>query len=94
MTMRAWVEANASARHFMGKALRAYAKGKESNLVLIGTMPIPHSKDEPTPRERKDKRDLVRQGATIFKKSLLASRLVSVTRAPVQLGQICASLPP
>jgi hypothetical protein len=54
----------------MGKVLRGYAKAKDGNLILIGTMPIPHSKDKPSPREREDKRHLVRQGATIFKKEV------------------------
>jgi hypothetical protein len=54
--------------HSMGKALRGYAKGKDGNLILIGTMPVVHSKDKSSPRERKDKRHLVGQGATIFKK--------------------------
>ena len=40
----------------MRKVLRGYAKGKDSNLILIGTMPVPHSKDKSSPRERKDKR--------------------------------------
>jgi hypothetical protein len=52
----------------MRKVLRGYAKGKNGNLVLIGTIPIPHSKDTRSHREREDKRHLVRQGATIFKK--------------------------
>jgi hypothetical protein len=52
----------------MRKVLRGYAKDKDGNLILIGTMPVPHSKDKSSPRERKDKRHLVRQGATIFKK--------------------------
>jgi hypothetical protein len=54
--------------HPMRKVLRGYAKDKDGNLILIGTMPVPHSKDKPSPRERKDKRHLVRQGATSFKK--------------------------
>jgi hypothetical protein len=54
----------------MTKVLRGYSKDKDGNLVLIGTMPMPHSKDKPTPRERKDKRDLVRRGARIFKEEL------------------------
>jgi hypothetical protein len=54
--------------HSMRKALRGYAKGKDGNLILIGTMPVVHSKDKSSPRERKDKRHLVGQGATIFKK--------------------------
>ena len=54
----------------MGKTLCGYAKNKEGNLVLIGTMPVPHSKDKPSPREREEKRHLVRQGATIFKKEV------------------------
>ena len=37
----------------MRKVLRGYAKGKDSNLILIGTMPIPHSKDKSSPRERR-----------------------------------------
>jgi hypothetical protein len=52
----------------MRKVLRGYAKGKDGNLILIGTIPIPHSNDKRSPREREDKRHLVRQGATIFKK--------------------------
>jgi hypothetical protein len=50
--------------HAMRKVLRGYAKDKDGNVTLIGTMPIPHSKDKASPRERKDKRHLVRQGAT------------------------------
>ena len=56
----------------MRKVLRGYAKGKDSNLILIGTMPISLSKDKSSPRERKDKRHLVRQGATIFRKETVA----------------------
>jgi hypothetical protein len=52
----------------MRKALRGYAKVKDGNLILIGTIPVPHSKDKPSPGERENKRRLVRQGATIFKK--------------------------
>ena len=36
----------------MRKVLRGYAKAKDGNLVLIGTMSVPHSKDKPSPRER------------------------------------------
>ena len=54
----------------MTKVLRGYSKDKDGNLVLIGTMAIPHSKDKPNPRERKDKRDLIRRGATVFKEEL------------------------
>jgi hypothetical protein len=52
----------------MAKILRGYAKDKNGSLVLIGAMTVAHSKDKSTPRERKDKRHLVRQGATVFKK--------------------------
>ena len=52
----------------MRKVLRGYAKDQDGNFILIGTMPVPHSKDESSPRERKDKRHLVRQGATLFRK--------------------------
>ena len=34
----------------MRKVLRGYAKDKDSNLILIGTMPIPHGKDKSSPR--------------------------------------------
>ena len=51
--------------------LRGYAKDKDGNLILVGTMPVPHSKDKASPRERKDKRHLVRQGATIFKREIV-----------------------
>ena len=40
----------------MKSVLRGYAKDKDGNLILIGTMPVPHSKDKASPRERKDKR--------------------------------------
>jgi hypothetical protein len=55
----------------MRKVLRGYAKDKDGNPILIGTMPVPHSKDKPSPRERKDKRHLVGQGATIFKREIV-----------------------
>jgi hypothetical protein len=59
--------------HPTRKVLRGYAKDKDGNLLLIGTVPIPHSKDKSSPRERKDKRHLVRRGATIFKKETVAN---------------------
>ena len=52
----------------MRKVIRGYAKDKNLNLILIGTIPVPHSKDKPSPAGRQDKRYLVRHGATIFKK--------------------------
>jgi hypothetical protein len=55
----------------MRKVLRGYATDKNGNLILIGTIPFPHSKDKRSPREREDKRHLVRQGATIFNKEFL-----------------------
>ena len=58
----------------MRTVLRGYAKDKDGNLALIGTIPMPHSKDKSRPKERKAKRYLVRQGATIFKKEVLANR--------------------
>jgi hypothetical protein len=56
----------------MMKVLRGYAKDRNGNLVLIGTIPVPHSKDKSRPKERKAKRYLVRRGATIFKKEVIA----------------------
>ena len=57
----------------MRKVLRGYAKAKDGNLILIGTMPVPHSKDKSFPRERKDKTHLVRQGATILREKQWAN---------------------
>jgi hypothetical protein len=50
------------------KVLRGYAKDRNGNLILMGTIPALHSKDKASPRERQDKRHLIRHGATIFKK--------------------------
>jgi hypothetical protein len=55
----------------MRKVIQGYAKDKNLNLTLIGTSPVPHSKDKPSPVARQDKRYLVRQGATIFKKETI-----------------------
>ena len=55
----------------MRKVIRGYAKDKDGNLVLVGTIPVPHSKDKPSARERHEKRHLSNQGATIFKKEII-----------------------
>ena len=55
----------------MRRVLRGYAKDKNGNLLVISTITVPHSKDKRSPRERQDKRHLVRQGATIFKKEIV-----------------------
>ena len=55
----------------MRKVLRGYAKSKDGVLIKIGTIPVPHTKDKTSPRERQDKRHLIRQGATIFKKEIV-----------------------
>jgi len=52
----------------MRKVLRGYARDKNGNLVLIGTIPVPISKDKCPPIARPEKRHLIRQAATIFKK--------------------------
>jgi hypothetical protein len=64
------IRRKAMQEHFMARVLCGYAKAKDGNLVLIGAMPVPHSKDKPSPREREAKRHLVRRGATIFKKEV------------------------
>jgi hypothetical protein len=33
----------------MRKIIRGYAKDKDGNLVLVGTTPVPQSKDKPSP---------------------------------------------
>ena len=55
----------------MRKVFRGYAKDRDGNLILIGTIPVLHSKDKRSPRERQDKRRLVRQGAMIFKNEII-----------------------
>ena len=57
--------------HIMRKVIRGYAKDKNLNLILIGTIPVAHSNDKRSPAARQDKRYLVRQGATIFKKETI-----------------------
>lgn len=55
----------------MRKVLRGYTKDQGGKLILVGTIPLPPSKDKPSPRERQDKRRMVSQGATVFKKELI-----------------------
>jgi hypothetical protein len=55
----------------MRRVLRGYAEDRNGKLILIGTISIPHSKDKASPRERQDKRYLIRRGATIFKKEII-----------------------
>jgi hypothetical protein len=54
----------------MSKVLRGYAKRNDGTLVLVSTVPAPHSKDKPSPRERQEKRHLVRKGETIFRREV------------------------
>jgi hypothetical protein len=61
----------AEQEHDMRKVIRGYAKDKNLNLILIGTIPVPHSKDKRSPTARQDKRHLIRQGATIYKKETI-----------------------
>ena len=55
----------------MRKVIRGYARDKDSNLILVGTIPVPQSKDNRSPGARQDKRFLVKQAATIFKKETI-----------------------
>ncbi len=55
----------------MRKVIQGYATDKNLNLVLVGTISVPHSKDKRSPAERHAKRYLVRRGATIFKKETI-----------------------
>ena len=55
----------------MRKVLRGYAKDKNDNLILSGAIAVPMSKDKCSPAARREKRHLVRQGATIFKKETI-----------------------
>jgi hypothetical protein len=64
-------QAQYAQEHVMRKVLRGFARAEDGNVILIGIIPVPHSKDKPSPREREDKRHLIRQGATIFKKEIV-----------------------
>jgi hypothetical protein len=55
----------------MRRVIRGYAKDKNGNLALVGTIPAPVSKAKCPPVARREKRRLVRQGATIFKKEVI-----------------------
>jgi len=55
----------------MRKILRGDAKDKNGELILVGEMPIPFSKDKCPPATCREKRHLVRQGATIFEKETI-----------------------
>src|SRR6516165_22213 len=72
--------------HIVRKVIRGYAKDKDLNLILIGTIPVPHSKDKRSPVARQDKRYLVRQGATIFKKYSLVASYKRAARADCAAG--------
>jgi len=63
----------------MRKVIRGYAKDRNLNLILIGTIPVPHSKSKRSPVARQDKRHLVRQGATIFKNETIRYRLLQTS---------------
>jgi hypothetical protein len=48
----------------MRKVLRGYAKGQDGNLIQIGTIPVPYSKDKRSPRERHRPDLLLEQNVT------------------------------
>jgi hypothetical protein len=71
----------------MRKVLRGYAKDKNGILILIGTMPVPFSKDKPSPRERQDKDIWSGKAQRSLRKKLFASRLLDISgRPPGDLG--------
>ena len=72
----------------MRKIIRGYAKDKDGNLVLVGAIPVPHNKDKPSSRERHEKRHLINQGATIFKKEIIRS----IGRASSRVSR-CIAIP-
>ena len=55
----------------MRKVVRGYTKDKSGNLIVIGTIAVPHSKDKRSPKERQEKRHLIRKGATTFKEEFV-----------------------
>ena len=59
----------------MRKVIRGYTRDKDSNLILIGTIPVPQSKGKRSPGARQDKRFLVRHGARSSRKKLFVSAL-------------------
>ena len=57
----------------MRKVLRGHTKDRDDNLILIGTIPAPHSKDKPLPMERQDQRHLSARRNNPKKESSLVS---------------------
>ena len=58
----------------MRKVLQGYAKAKNGDLIKIGTIPVPHSKDKRSPSERDREQktfDQARRRITIFKKEIV-----------------------
>jgi hypothetical protein len=56
----------------MRKVLRGYTKDRNGNLILIGTIAVPHSKDKPSPRERHKKAHLVSRAQRSSKKKIVS----------------------
>jgi len=63
----------------MRKVIRSYAKDKNLNLVLIGTIPVPHSKDKRSPVARQEKRYWSDKEQRSLRKKLIVSRLLQTS---------------
>ena len=58
----------------MAKVLRGYAKDNNGNLILIGTISIPHSKDKRSPENAGTKDIWSGKARRSLRKKLLANR--------------------
>jgi hypothetical protein len=58
----------------MRKVLRGYAKDKDGNLIFIGTVAVPHSKDKRSPRDVRTKDIWSDKAQRSLRKKLFVSR--------------------
>ena len=63
----------------MREVIRGYAKDKNLNLILIGTIPVPHSKDKRTPVARRIKDIWSDKEQRSLRKKLFVRRLLQTS---------------
>jgi hypothetical protein len=63
----------------MRKVIQGYAKDKSLNLILIGTIPVPHSKDKRSPVARQEKNIWLDKEQRSLRKRLFVSRLLQTS---------------
>jgi hypothetical protein len=76
----------------MRKVIRGYAKGKNLNLILIGTIPVPHSKDKCSPAAPRLNDIWSGKARRSLKKKLYVSRPYTARDCAVTASQLVALL--